>query len=366
MKVLVISDYFYNQKRSRDEIEYVKWNNSKKLSSSLLGGYDSIIIDMTFENKESNPNKSRLLYELKMILEKPDYLSKKNLILVVVCGSPLEVFEYDKTYDEDAPDKVYEKQKFDSYDFLKIIIPDYMNRVDYGESNHIYPIAITPIGLYLNKYKSMSTFFNYEYDPDSEKCVDVTPLAKMKEKGNTCVAFECKSGRGLSVILPSYDVCDKQKAFLLLLKICRSYFKKREGIREIMNVEDAIPQAVREVFIEAILCFNYDLYTASMLLCRRALEESAIHMGASHKKFLRNKIEKLFKANKIDSSMHEISIEIIEFGNWGAHAGKYKDKQITEEDVLSVLDFLKIYFNQVYCLPEKLKLSMKRRQELKS
>jgi len=83
MKILIISDFLYKQiLSSRDKIEYIKWNDGKLPS---LGGYDAIVIDMTFESKEINDNKVKLLHELKTTTEKTGYLSKKNLILVVVC-----------------------------------------------------------------------------------------------------------------------------------------------------------------------------------------------------------------------------------------------------------------------------------------
>lgn len=151
-----------------------------------------------------------------------------------------------------------------------------------------------------------------------------------------------------------------------MLGICRNYFKKKEGIQELRVVKESIPTLVRESFIEALSCFHYNLFTASLLLCRRALEESAIHQGSGKKKYLRDKIEKLFRTKFIDSSMREVAIEIIEFGNWGAHAGKYHGKVITEEDAILAIDFLYIYFDYTYCIPDKLKLSAERRQELKS
>lgn len=136
MKILVISDFFYKQILiSRDVIDYIKWTDSKLLS---LGGYDSIVIDMTFENKEINSNKIKLLYELKTMIEKPGYLSKKNLILVIICGSPKEDFKFDEPYDPDAADKVYYYRDFSSYDFLKAVVPEFTERVEYEEGKYAY------------------------------------------------------------------------------------------------------------------------------------------------------------------------------------------------------------------------------------
>ncbi len=362
MKLLVISDYFYKLIETNG-IEYIKWGEYHPLA---LRGYDCLLVDMTFESSERLPETIRLLYELKVVIEKPNFLSKNNLILVVICGSPVEEFKFDEAYDSAAVDKVYFQDKpFGNYDFLKAVIPAH-NRLEFDEGKHVYSLAQIPILLYFLRYKNGPTYLSYDYDPDHEDCIDVIPLAKMKEKGRACVAFECRNGRGSAVILPSYDHRDKENAYVLLLRICNSYFKKSMGINELIEeyIDKTLPDLIRDAFIEAIICFSYDLYTSSLLMCRRALEESAILQGATDKGFLRTKIEDLYSKNLIDNNLKEIAVEIIEFGNWGAHPGKFRGKQISGEDVISVIEFLQIYFNYVHRIPKKLKESAERRRAL--
>lgn len=363
MKVLVISDYFHNLIK-QDYIDYMKWSRKHLM---LLGGYNVVLIDITFSSDKKYQSAMNLLHELMTKFEKPDLLRKKKLIVVVVCGAPRKDFKFDEIYDDQSSaDDVYFHKNFSSYDILKSIIPAYMERVDLGEGKYIYSLASIPIKFYLERYKSVTTFLSYEYEPDSDECIDIIPLAKMRSDGDDCVAFEYKNGKSVVVVLPPYNKSDKKDAFRLLLKICNSYFKKIAGVTDLIEryVDDSIPQVAREAFTEALVCYSNDLYTSSLLMCRRTLEESAIHQGAKDKGFLRNKIEELSSKDLIDSNLKQIAIEIIEFGNWGAHPGKYEGEKITEDDVINVIEFLQIYFNYVYSLPKKLEKSLRRREQL--
>ncbi|MGA1871280.1 MAG: DUF4145 domain-containing protein [bacterium] len=379
MRTLVISDYFYKLKSlSKDEFEWVKWSEFRTLS---LGGYDSIIVDMTFKNKKPHPKRTKLLSELKKEFEKSDFLSKNNLILLVICGSREQSLKYDipslsqlsddYEYYNKEPDEVYYKdQRFSNYDFLKALIPESKEKIEFRENRHIYPMATIPVFLYLDEYKKIPTFLSYDYNPDSEKFRDLTPLAKLKEKSNTCVGFECKVGKGLVIVLPPYNVKDKEKAFSLLSRISRSYFKKREGAEEFIKANELIPnnkelRSSRESFIEAWLCFHYDLYAATVLMCRRSLEASIPKKETNKIKFLGQRIKDLYEKGIIDSNLKDIANEVVEFGNWGAHPEKYPDKEITEEDAMNAIEFLKNYFEYFYHLPRRFRESEERRQELK-
>lgn len=358
MKILVISDYFYNLRES-DSLDYIKWNEYQPLS---LGGYDCILVDLTFESEERHPDTIRLLYEFNdKLIKEPDYLSDHELILIVVCGSKIEDLEF---YADDEVSE-YAKKKFSSYAFFMNEIPS-KERIDYHTGKHVYPMAQLPLLLYFWTYNSGPTFIGYKYDSGDKNCIDINPLAKMKKKGKACVAFESRHGRGLTIVLPSYSKSDAENAFSILLRICRSYLKKGEGINELIEkyVDILLPESVRDAFIEAIICFVYDLYSASILMCRKSLEELSIHQGGGDKRYLRSKIDGLKDMNVIDQNMHGVAIEIIEFGNWGAHSGKFRGKKITEDDVMCVLDFLKIYNDYTYCLQKRLHDSGQRREEL--
>lgn len=363
MKVLVISDILHKLV-SGEEIEFIKWDEDRALS---LRGYDCLLIDMSFEKEKRQSAEIQLLYELKKHFEKPNFLSKNNLISVIVCGTKEEPLSVDEVYDPTAENKTYEHIVFSNYDFLKAVTPG-NERIEFDEGEHVYSLAYIPVSLYLQRYKNGPTYLSYDYEQDHEDCVDITPLAKMKERGRACVAFECRNGRGMAVILPAYDKVsdDKKTALKLLLRICKNYYKKSEGINELIKeyVDDVVPMEVRDAFIEALICYSYDLFASSLLMCRRALETSAIIQGATGKEFLGIKITELFEKKLIDENLHDVAREVIEFGNWMAHPNKYRGKNVSEEDVKNVIAFLQIYFDYVYCIPDKLEKSKKRRIEL--
>lgn len=359
MNTLVISDHLYNLVPKN--VNRNKWNDAKLPS---LGGYDVIMVDLTFKKRRNDQNRINLLHALKGKLEKRDFLSKHHLIVVVVCGSPKEDLKIDVPYDAEEGDHTqYEEELFGSYDFLKNIIPGYPERLEFEESQHGYSTATIPVNLYLDRYEGDPNFLYYDYDPDSEKCIDVTPLAKMKQNSNSCIAFECKAGKGLAVILPSYNLKDKQEAMSLLLKICKSYYKKRHGMIEVIKKADtALPPSVREAYIEALLCFNYNLYTAALAMCRRTLEASVIAQGIDNKEKLWKKIEELHKKEIIGKELMDVATEIRLFGNIGAHFDKYRGEQVTEAAVIEVIDFLEIYFDSCFRIQKKVQDSQNRRQ----
>jgi hypothetical protein len=364
MNTLVISEHLYNLVPK--DVDRNKWNDAKLPS---LGGYDVILVDLTFKKRRNDQNRISLLHALKGKIEKRDFLSKHNLIVVVVCGSPKQDLKIDIPYDkEDENNTVYDDQPFGSYDFLREIIPEYGDRMVFEEGNHMYNISTIPVNLYLDRYEGEASFLYYDYDPDSEKCVDVIPLAKMKKNGNACIAFECKNGRGLVVVLPSYNVKDKKNACSLLLRICKSYFKKRDEMLELTQRADkSLPEPVREAYIEALSCFNYDLYMASLMMCRKSLEISVMEERQNDKReFLKTRIKNLYTQGILDSNLKDVAMEIVDFGNWGAHAEIHKGKKVTEKDVINVLEFLEIYFDYFYRIQRKLRDSEDRWQQLSS
>lgn len=359
MKTLVISDHFFNQITS-ENIEYLKWVEPKLQS---LIGYDAILVDLTIKKAEIK-ERADLLYDLKLKLEKEHFLNKHNLILVVLCGSPneplMKILPDEEVYGHNPDDR---KIPFRTYDFLQNIIPEYTERLTDYDSKHIYPIATVPVNIYLDRYKDSIKYLYYDYEPEHKVCIDITPLAKAKPVGNACTAFEYKDGKGLTVFLPSYDISESAKAFLLLLRICRSYFKKREGMKELSKkADESLPESVREAYTEALLCFNNDLFMAAMVMCRRTLEAITIEMGEDSNDKLWKRLDKLLDTERIDKNLYDAAKEIRDFGNIGAHFDKYKGKVVTEEAVAEVLDLLEAYFNNFPRLEQKVLDSKKRRE----
>jgi hypothetical protein len=363
MKLLVVSDIFYDLIES-DSIDYAKWSEPHLLA---MRGYDCILVDLTFEQEKKKPAIIESLFTLKDIFEKKNFLSRNNLVVVIVCATPTESLKKTDKEEKEAIDSIYaETQPFGIYDFLKALTTG-SNRIEFDVGRHVYSVSQFPISLYFQQYKDGPTYLSYDYDLDHEDCIDIVPLARMKRTSRACVAYECRQGRGVVVVLPSYRIDDREHALSILSKICKSYFKRNEGVRELIEkyVDSELPETIRPIFTEALICFSYDLYAASLLMCRKALEESVHLKGAKGRQFLRRKIKILHKRKIIDDNLKDVAVEVVEFGNWGAHASKFRGKQIVEDDVMNAIEFLQIYFDSVHVIPAKLQRSAKRRNELK-
>jgi len=283
---------------------------------------------------------------------------------IVVSGVSNEPLKYilpeEEIYGDDPDDSIY---PFKTYDFLQNIIPEYSSRLNEDYIRHIYPVATMPVNIYLERYKRELNYLYYDYEPNLAVNADVTPLAKVKPNTNACIAFEYKDGKGLSVFLPSYDINESEKAFSLLLRICKSYFKKREGGKEItQKADESLPESVKEAYEEALHCFNNDLYMAAMVMCRRTLEAITIELGEDGKEKLYKRLDNMLDMERIDQNLYNAAIEIIKFGNIGAHFDQYKGKMVTEEAVSEVFDLLEAYFDNFPRLEKKVRDIKKRRE----
>lgn len=358
MRLLVISDYF-NNLIQRDKITYIKWNEDKQFS---FESPDCVLIDMTFDTENKNGNKIKLLYNLMEKLKKPTHITKKGLILVVICGSPVEFFEFDEPYDKREPLDNLKQIEFNSYDFMQNILPDYMKSVHFEVNANVCSIAPVPTNLYLDRYHLGPSFLFYDYEPGNKKHSDISPLAGIKEHGDPCVAFECQRGKGLVIVLTSYKTEDAKQAFLLLLRICKNYTKNTEVAEEIKKIDHSIPEPIRSTFVEALVCFSYDLYIPSLILCRKALEESVINQGAT--KFnLKHKINEIFE-NENDSVLKKLAHQIRDFGNWVVHPEIFAGKEATEEDAKIIINCMKNYFNYIYSIDQIAQATEERKKEL--
>lgn len=353
MKLYVISDYFYELFKS-PEIHYSRWDDYRPRS---LGGYDCVMVDLTFETEiNKQVIKIRTLFNLMRKLSRKDYLNENNLILIVICGALNEMLEYYERYDNLVENENREPYRFSTYDFLKQLLPVPDQIIDDEEGKHIYPIVMPGlINSYLVEHVSGETYLSYLYDPKNKEFAEVTPLATIKENVNQCVAFECRSGRGLVVILPPYKKDSIENIFTPLIDVCKNYIKRKEFTTETLRVDVSIPEVIRKNFVDALICFKNELYDKSVLSCRKTLEISAISLGANPDDSLIKMLKYLKNEKKIiDDRLYELADLIRVFGNIGAHAAQHEDIEITEEDAINAIDYLKVFFDYVYVIPKRI------------
>ena len=99
-------------------------------------------------------------------------------------------------------------------------------------------------------------------------------------------------------------------------------------------------EKLRILFEEAYLCFKHGLYIATVIMCRKVLEESLTEKGGNPRN-LKNMINNMHGNNEITKNQCDIAHTIREFGNDGAH---YRKEFVTEVKGYDALQFLEYYF----------------------
>jgi hypothetical protein len=352
MNILIISDRFFEYLKERKDIKIYRWDER---FSSFMGSNHAIIIDFSFIDKQRLLEIKDNINFLKNNLLKENIINQDNLIVIVVCGSSNEEYDYKDTYDENNPelDDFTEDRyiKENSYNFLSQIIPDFKRRVEFFEKEKNYePLSIKYISVLQYLDIASNYYMIFRYDPDSPDCSNIYPLVKAKKTGNACVAFENRIGKGILIVLPGYDQDRAEDACFTLLKVCRNYFKVREDYDELMlNIE--VPKEIKEDYIEALVCFLNDLYKASCILSGSALETSLELIGAKGGKLFK-KIDFLANAGLLYKKTKILAEKIRKFRNEAAHFNLTRNISINEDDAKNMLLFLRQFLNDIQPIEE--------------
>lgn len=120
-----------------------------------------------------------------------------------------------------------------------------------------------------------------------------------------------------------------------------------------------IPEGVRSAIKEAEVCFKARAYTASLIMCRRALEQLCVDKKIK-KKSLFKMIESLREKGIIDGKLFQWSDVLRDKGNLAAHGSDFKPKK---EDVSDLLDFTIAICDYVYVLEEKYQKFLERQSK---
>ena len=120
---------------------------------------------------------------------------------------------------------------------------------------------------------------------------------------------------------------------------------------------DGIPDKIASAVKEGVRCRWVKSYRACAVMCRRAIQASAIELGASPNKKLNDQIDELAARNIITSSLQKFAHEIRDVGNIGAHPDKLDD--VSERDADDIMAFTIQYLEHVYVMPAKLKARQK-------
>jgi hypothetical protein len=120
--------------------------------------------------------------------------------------------------------------------------------------------------------------------------------------------------------------------------------------------DPSVPPRVAEDYLEAALCFSAGAFNASVVMSRRAIETTAILLGANPKDRLMDKI-KYLASKGLEQSLVDLATEIRLLGNVpGAHPDKNDlFRKVKENECKTVLDFLEAFLESLFIRPAKVK-----------
>ena len=127
---------------------------------------------------------------------------------------------------------------------------------------------------------------------------------------------------------------------------------------------ERIPDRIKNVFDEALLCHGNNCFTASAIMIRKTLEEICLDKGSEGKnlfKRIENLKDKIVLPQELIDGMHELRL----LGNDAAHIEAKTFEQIGKEELEISIDFTKEILKAVYqyeSLLEKLR-SLKKHEE---
>lgn len=119
------------------------------------------------------------------------------------------------------------------------------------------------------------------------------------------------------------------------------------------SVDKAVPPPIKSDFAEALRCNWASAYKATVTMCRRALQASAIEKGAKGDRLI-DQIDDLRAQGIITEPLKQMAHEIRLTGNDGAHPGKDGLADVVEKDADDIIEFTREYFHHVYVMPAKL------------
>lgn len=118
-----------------------------------------------------------------------------------------------------------------------------------------------------------------------------------------------------------------------------------------------VPEAIRKVFNEAVVCFNSKAFTASAIMCRKALEGLCAEHGATAPN-LSQSLKKLRDKQVIEQRLYEWAEALRSLGNQAAHG---VGCAISHEDAQDTLDFTEALVNYVFTYQDQFHSFQQRR-----
>lgn len=139
-------------------------------------------------------------------------------------------------------------------------------------------------------------------------------------------------------------------------------------------VDPTVPVAIGADFSEALRCQWIKAHKGCVVLCRRAVQASALVSGAPRNQRLDKQIDWLFAQGKITEALKDFAHEVRLTGNVGAHPDRDSGQQtdqlaqppngypetddledVTPKNADDIVEFTREYLHHVHVMPAKLK-----------
>lgn len=126
---------------------------------------------------------------------------------------------------------------------------------------------------------------------------------------------------------------------------------------ETAEIGSDVPEQIRKELHDAQKCLHHGIYSATAVLCGRAVERLVKEKASA--KTLGAGLKALLDGGIIDQRLYEWAEALRIERNTGAHAS---DSEISKENAQDVMDFTVAIFDYVYTLREKYARYMARKQ----
>jgi len=113
---------------------------------------------------------------------------------------------------------------------------------------------------------------------------------------------------------------------------------------------EGIPDDIRIDYFESCKCYAIKAYNATVVMCRRALQNIAIDKGAKKSDDLYIQLDHLRNKNIIQGILYDVARQIRTIGNDGAHP---ENAKVTEEDAKEINDFTWQIIEYIYLMPNR-------------
>jgi hypothetical protein len=120
------------------------------------------------------------------------------------------------------------------------------------------------------------------------------------------------------------------------------------------KADESIPPEIREDFKESLRCEWIKAYKACVVMCGRAVQASAMALGAEGNSLV-SQIDNLATKGIITEPLKQMAHYVRLTRNVGAHPDKDGLKDVNAKDAADMIEFTREFLHHVYVMPAKLK-----------